>query len=149
MPFIPPPGTVLLICGMHRGEQKVFLQWLKESQAKGTYWHFNCSRSHSFSGNSLNIWYVGHSSDHGCIVCVGVANKFSMLLYKVSFQYPIRSLIVRSRGDSKRRDMYLEWYDVIIHRDSHCFETSRDLTTRDLIGYWTGALVDVPSIRQW
>ena len=79
-------------------------------------------------------------------------------------QYPKRRLFVRSRKDSKPRDLYLElsdrfeiWqalrqqccrcvcqiskrYDNLKYQ-SRGFETSRGLTKRRLFGYWDGALV--------
>ena len=81
-----------------------------------------------------------------------------------SFQYPIRCLIARSRQVSKPRDLYLELYDrseiwqaprqqrcrcacqikkrcEYLNYQSRVFDTSRDLTIRCLVGYWSRALV--------
>ena len=80
------------------------------------------------------------------------------------FRYPIRLLVVRSRKVSKSRDLYLELYDWFeirqapwqqccrcacqitkrcedLNYKSRVFETSRDLTIRCLVGYWSRALV--------
>ena len=86
------------------------------------------------------------------------------------FKYPIRRLVVRSREDSKSRDMCLElsnrsgiWQAprrqycrstrLIPKRchnsnyQSHGLEASRDLMIRRLIEYWNGALVTSPFIQ--
>ena len=69
------------------------------------------------------------------------------------FQYPIRRLTVRSHKVSKARDLYcpialgcrsacqISKRCDNLNYQSRGFETSRDLTIRRLIGYWSGALV--------
>ena len=91
--------------------------------------------------------------------------RVSMVTWAL-FQYPIKRLTVRSRKDSKPRDLYLALSDRSeiwqaprqqgcrsacqiskrcdnLNYQSRGFETSRDLTIRRLIGYWNGALEDM------
>ena len=101
--------------------------------------------------------------DHSLCHSGAILNSPSI---RAPFQYPIRSLIVRSREVSKPRDLYLELFDCSeiwqaprqcqiskrcgnLNYQSRSFETSRDLTIRRLIGYWNGAKKVAPDGYGW
>ena len=89
-------------------------------------------------------------------------HRMSVVRTRAPSQYPKRRLIVRSREVSKSWDLYLELSDrseIWQALRQHCcrfnlkyqsggFETSRDLTTRRLFGYWDGAPVVMKYINK-